>query len=85
MKNVLITLTLIAMSSIASLASAAEQDNPKVEDYRYSTHLDVAKVLATSDTQYCGIGPREMTYEDHQGTVHTLRYQAFGNYCNNEN
>lgn len=85
MKNVLITLTLIAMSSIASLASAAEQYSPKVEDYSYSTHLDVAKVLANSDTQYCGIGPREMTYEDHQGEIHTLRYPAFGNYCNNDN
>ncbi|MNC80366.1 hypothetical protein D3C75_1331390 [compost metagenome] len=52
-----------------------------MEDYSFSTRLDIAEVISTSDYNYCGIGPRELTYLDHQGVLRTLRYQAFGDGC----
>lgn len=85
MKNLLLTLTLLAFSTLASATDRQGPQSPKVEEYGYSTHLDIARVISMSDTDYCGIGPREMTYADHMGTLHILRYQAFGDGCNNQN
>lgn len=82
MKTALFALSLITLSSGTWAAiDSSQSPAPIVEDYAYGMHLDIAKVISTSDYNYCGIGPRELTYADSQGAVHTLRYPAFGDGC----
>lgn len=82
MKTALFALTLITLSSGAWAATDSNQSPaPIVEDYAYGMHLDIARIISTSDYNYCGIGLRELTYADSQGVVHTLRYPAFGDGC----
>lgn len=82
MKTALFALSLITLSSGTWAATDSSQSPaPIVEDYAYGMHLDIAKVISTSDYNYCGIAPRELTYADSQGAVHTLRYPAFGDGC----
>ncbi|CRL52342.1 DUF2790 domain-containing protein [Pseudomonas sp. URMO17WK12:I11] len=85
MKSLLSALFLIAFSGTAAAASAATASPSNVEDYNYSTPLNIAKVVNITRGDYCGIGPREMTYVDTKGATHVLRYQAFGDSCIDQN
>lgn len=85
MKSLLSALFLIALSGTAAAASVATASPSNVEDYRYSTSLNIAKVIDISSGDYCGIGPRQMTYVDTMGATHVLRYQAFGDSCIDQN
>jgi len=85
MKSLLSALFLIALSGTAAAASVATASTSKVEDYRYSKSLNIAKVVNITSGDYCGIGPREMTYVDTMGATHVLRYQAFGDSCIDQN
>jgi hypothetical protein len=85
MKSFLSALFLIALSGTASAASVATASTSNVEDYRYSKSLNIAKVVNITSGDYCGIGPREMTYVDTMGATHVLRYQAFGDSCIDQN
>jgi hypothetical protein len=61
---------------------AAQQT--RVEQYTYSTHLDIAKVISIDELpNVCRVVPQHMTYEDSQGKRHVLEYQAMGNGCSN--
>ena len=81
----LFALALVAMSSFAmadEINSAAAQ--PVVEQYDYSTNLDIAKVISLSTIpNVCEVVPATMTYEDHQGQRHTIEYRAMGDGCSN--
>ncbi|MCE5980618.1 MULTISPECIES: DUF2790 domain-containing protein [Pseudomonas] len=81
----LFALALVAMSSFAmadEINSAAAQ--PVVEQYDYSTNLDIAKVISLSTIpNVCEVVPATMTYEDHQGQRHTIAYRAMGDGCSN--
>jgi hypothetical protein len=85
MKSLLSALFLIALSGTAAAASAATASPSNVEDYRYSKPLNIAKVVNITSGDYCGIGPRELTYVDTMGATHVLRYQAFGDSCIDQN
>ena len=62
----------------------AGQNAPIVEDYTYSTKLDVAKVLSMSTIpEVCEVVPVKMEYEDSQGQRHILNYHVMGNGCSN--
>lgn len=82
MKN-LLALVVVGISSFAladdaKLASA----QPAVEQYDYSTNLDIAKVISLSTIpNVCEVVPATMTYEDHQGQRHTIEYRAMGDGC----
>jgi hypothetical protein len=85
-------LLVLALSSLCATAALADeaptelagQNAPIVEDYTYSTHLDVAKVLSMSDIpQVCEVVPAKMEYEDSQGQRHILNYHVMGNGCSN--
>ncbi|MDB6142185.1 MAG: topoisomerase [Pseudomonas sp.] len=80
LKSTLIALSLLAVSGVAS-ASSDKPVNP-VEDYTYSTQLDIAKVISAPDLGFCGVQPVQMTYQDHSGTTHTVRYEEIGSGCN---
>ncbi|TWI57456.1 uncharacterized protein DUF2790 [Pseudomonas duriflava] len=65
-----------------SLAHAAE--HPVVEQYTYSTQLDIAKVIDLEQpADVCSVVPVHMTYEDHQGQRHTIEYSVMGTGCTN--
>ena len=82
----------MALSSLCATAALADeaptelagQNAPIVEDYTYSTHLDVAKVLSMSEVpNVCEVVPAKMEYEDSQGHRHILNYKIMGNGCSN--
>lgn len=79
----LLILALVGMSSFA-LADEAKtvSTQPVVEQYDYSTNLDIKRVISLSTIpNVCEVVPATMTYEDHQGQVHTLQYRALGEGC----
>ncbi|WP_457370635.1 DUF2790 domain-containing protein [Pseudomonas sp. TE3911] len=85
-------LVVMALSSLCAAAALADeaptelagQNAPIVEDYTYSTHLDVAKVLSMSEVpNVCEVVPAKMEYEDSQGQRHILNYKIMGNGCSN--
>ncbi|MBC3422349.1 MULTISPECIES: DUF2790 domain-containing protein [Pseudomonas] len=81
MKTLLI-LALVGMSSLA-LADEAKttQPQPPVQ-YDYSMNLDIKRVINLSTIpDVCEVVPATMTYEDHQGQVHTIQYRAMGEGC----
>lgn len=81
----LIAVVLVAVSSFAladEINTAAAQ--PVVEQYDYSTNLDIAKVISLSTIpNVCEVVPATMTYEDHQGQRHIIEYRAMGDGCSN--
>lgn len=85
MKSTLIALTLLTLSSVAGVANAGLKTEGNVQDYTYSTKLDIAKVVSTSDLNFCGVRPAEMTYIDHMGKTHTVRYEVNGTGCLGDN
>ena len=85
-------LLVMALSSLCATAALADEaptdvanrNIPIVEDYTYSTHLDVAKVLSMSSIpEVCEVVPVKMEYEDSQGQRHILNYHVMGNGCSN--
>ncbi|MPR00983.1 DUF2790 domain-containing protein [Pseudomonas sp. MAFF 212408] len=85
-------LLVMALSSVCATAALADeaqtelasQNAPIVEDYSYSTHLDVAKVMSMSTVpDVCKVVPVKMEYEDSQGQRHILKYHVMGNGCSN--
>lgn len=79
----LLALVLVGVSSFAladEVKTAATQ--PVVEQYDYSTNLDIARVISLSTLpNVCEVVPATMTYEDHQGQRHTIEYRAMGDGC----
>lgn len=61
----------------------ANQQVP-VEEYTYSTDLDIAKVISMSEVpEVCEVVPARMEYEDSHGQRHILQYRVMGNGCSN--
>lgn len=79
----LLILALVSMSSLAFADQVKTADTqPVVEQYDYSTNLDIKRVISLSTIpNVCEVVPATMTYEDHQGQVHTLQYRALGEGC----
>lgn len=65
--------------------AAAMADEPlPVEQYSYAQHLDIARVISTSEVpDVCAVVPVRMTYEDAKGQRHILEYHVMGNGCSN--
>ncbi|AZE62162.1 MULTISPECIES: DUF2790 domain-containing protein [Pseudomonas] len=52
----------------------------------FFVHLDVAKVLSSTDTYgQCGVVPAQLRYLDHQDREHVLDYQVQGIGCASDN
>lgn len=80
----LLILALVGMSSFAFAdgVKTAATTQPAVEQYDYSTNLDIKRVISLSTIpNVCEVVPATMTYEDHQGQVHTIQYRAMGEGC----
>ena len=55
-----------------------------VEQYNYSTELDIAKVVSMSSIpDLCEVVPARMIYEDSHGKRHILEYRVMGEGCRN--
>ncbi|MDD0972817.1 DUF2790 domain-containing protein [Pseudomonas fontis] len=79
----LLALVLAGVSTFALADGVKEAANPPVvEQYDYSTNLDIAKVISLSTIpNVCEVVPATMTYEDHQSQRHTIEYRAMGDGC----
>ncbi|MBI3908024.1 MAG: DUF2790 domain-containing protein [Pseudomonas fluorescens] len=83
-------LLVLALSSLCAIAMAdeiptdiASQQTP-VEEYTYSSDLDIAKVVSMSEIpNVCEVVPARMEYEDSKGQRHILQYNVMGNGCLN--
>jgi hypothetical protein len=82
-------LLVLALGTVCASAMADEVANNAaeqipVEQYSYSQHLDIAKVISMSEIpNVCEVVPARMTYEDSQGKKHILEYRVMGNGCSN--
>lgn len=84
-KSIVVAVSLIALSSFTLAARADAKNMPAIQDYTYSTKLDIAKVRHISSLDFCGVQPVVMNYTDHTGAVHNLRYETEGNKCLSDN
>lgn len=81
-------LLVLVLGSLCSSAMAAEvaqnAEQIPVEQYSYSQHLDIAKVISMDEVpNVCEVVPAHMTYEDSKGQKHILEYRVMGNGCSN--
>ena len=82
-------LLVLVLGSVCGAAMADDVANNgaeqiPVEQYSYSQHLDIAKVISMSEIpNVCEVVPARMTYEDSQGQKHILEYRVMGNGCSN--
>ncbi|MFK0342104.1 DUF2790 domain-containing protein [Pseudomonas asiatica] len=81
--KIVIASLLLAAQAQMTIANASEaQEQTVVEDYRYDMKLDIADVVNISPVpDGCGVYPVTMTYVDHSGDQHTIRYQVYGTAC----
>lgn len=82
------SILVVALCGFSGLAMAEEsgarvaQQQARVEQYTYGTHLDIAKVVSVSNIpNVCRVVPMRMTYEDSNGQQHVMAYQVMGNGC----
>jgi hypothetical protein len=75
--------TLIFAYFVMLGSQMAFADQPAVEQYSYSSDLDIAKVINTdrAPDDLCGVVPVQMTYLDHKGQEHVMQYSVVGNGC----
>ena len=67
----------------AEVADVSAEQIP-VEQYSYSQHLDIAKVISMTEVpNVCEVVPARMTYEDSQGQKDILEYRVMGSGCSN--
>lgn len=74
----------VCASALADEVANTSTGQIPVEQYSYSQHLDIAKVISMSEIpNVCEVVPARMTYEDSQGQKHILEYRVMGNGCSN--
>jgi hypothetical protein len=89
MKAALVLMALFSFSAAAMAEEseakiAAQNQRQTVEQYTYSTHLDIARVISVEQVpNVCRVVPQHMIYEDSQGKRHVLEYQVMAGGCSN--
>jgi hypothetical protein len=87
MKVSILVLALCGFSTLAMAEESSakvEQQQARVEQYTYSSHPDIAKVISVSEVpDVCAVVPARMTYLDSKGQQHVMAYQVMGNGCSN--
>lgn len=83
-------LTSLMMFSVYASAHDGTNNNastPEPEQYNYSEHLDIAKVIDITTVEatnnVCGPVDAHMVYVDHKGITHDLQYIILGSACQN--
>ena len=86
MKLIALGFTALLVTGSVFAADAAPAANVIHDKTGFFVHLDVAKVLSSTDTHgQCGVVPAQLRYLDHQDRVHVLDYQVQGTGCTNDN
>lgn len=87
MKVSMLVLALCGFSTLAMAEESSakvEQQQARAEQYTYSSHPDIAKVISVSEVpDVCAVVPARMTYLDSKGQQHVMAYQVMGNGCSN--
>ncbi|MFN3354846.1 MAG: DUF2790 domain-containing protein [Pseudomonas sp.] len=81
-------LFILALTALLATSSVFAADNANVihDKTGFFVHLDVAKVLSSTDTYgQCGVVPARLDYLDHQGREHVLDYQVQATGCASDN
>lgn len=81
-------LFLVGFAALLATGSVFAADAPAVihDKTGFFVHLDVDKVLSSTDTYgQCGIVPARLDYLDHQGREHVLDYQVQALGCPGDN
>ncbi|WLI04834.1 DUF2790 domain-containing protein [Pseudomonas sp. FP597] len=81
-------LFILGFTALLATGSVFAADNNTVihDKTGFFVHLDMAKVLSSTDTYgQCGIVPARLDYLDHQGREHVLDYQVQGTGCASDN
>lgn len=85
-----VSMLVMALCGFSTLAMAEEPQTKvaaqqvPVEQYSYSSHPDIAKVLSISQPpNVCKVVPVRMRYEDSHGQQHIMSYLVMGNGCSN--
>lgn len=81
-------LLVLFLGCLGSVAMAGEQGTQtaqvKVESYRYAQRLDIANVVAATQTpNVCNVVPIQLTYDDSKGDRRIMEYLVIGNGCTN--
>lgn len=64
-------------------AASTGKPAPLIRDYAYGMKIGVAKLVhTTKDISTCGNFKKIMSYEDSQGTLHSVRYTMQGQCVN---
>lgn len=80
----LLVLVLGSLCGAVMAGEAKDAEQIPVEQYSYSQHLDIARVISMSEVpNVCEVVPARMTYEDSKGQKHILEYRVMGNGCSN--
>ncbi|MDB6144927.1 MAG: hypothetical protein JWP80_3971 [Pseudomonas sp.] len=74
---------LFAALNVCTLSARAESVT-KHENYAYGTHLDIKKVLSSTQDSAsgCGVVNSHLTYLNSQGQQQMLDYSGFSEVCN---
>ncbi|WP_397449195.1 DUF2790 domain-containing protein [Pseudomonas sp. NA-150] len=83
MKAALLMIAITGFSASAMAATLPDASSKiPVEQYTYSTPLDIAKVVWMSTIPIsCDVVPARMDYIDSKGKEHLIEYQVMGNGC----
>ena len=86
MKLFILGFTALLATGSVFAAETAPATNVIHDKVGFFVHLDVDKVLSSTDTYgQCGIVPARLDYLDHQGREHVLDYQVQGIGCASDN
>ncbi|NNA46126.1 DUF2790 domain-containing protein [Pseudomonas lactis] len=86
MKLIALGFAALLVTGSVFAADAAPAANVIHDKTGFFVHLDVAKVLSSTDTYgQCGVVPAQLRYLDHQDREHVLDYQVQGTGCTNDN
>ena len=85
MKLIALGFAALLVTGSVFAADAAPAANVIHDKTGFFVHLDVAKVLSSTDTYgQCGVVPAQLRYLDHQDREHVLDYQVQGTGCAND-
>lgn len=86
MKLIALGFAALLVTGSAFAADTAPATNVIHDKTGFFVHLDVARVLSSTDTYgQCGVVPAQLRYLDHQDREHVLDYQVQGTGCANDN
>ncbi|XMB50718.1 DUF2790 domain-containing protein [Pseudomonas fluorescens] len=86
MKLIALGFTALLVTGSVFAADTAPAANVIHDKTGFFVHLDVAKVLSSTDTYgQCGVVPAQLRYLDHQDREHVLDYQVQDTGCTNDN